>query len=487
MKKLVTILSIIIISVGTILLTLNTSRSKVPNNLYQVYLDDTLLGTIKSKSELENYIDKESDNYKKKYDVKKVYAPEGLEIKAITTYSKKIKTSKQIYEILKGKKPFTIDGYQITVKEEDKTKNKKFYVLQEKTFKTSLENVAKTFVGEDLYNKYKANLQEEIKETGTKIDNIYTQENMTIKKTKIPVDETIYTDETELTKVLLFGTTKEQKTYIVQSGDTISKVAFNNQISVLEFLISNSSFTNEKNLLFPGQQVVIGITNPQVKITEVKQEVKDSVSNYKTEYQYDSNMYQGQEKVTQEGENGLERVSQIVTSINGEITYVDTKSKEVIKPATNRIIVRGDKKVSNVGSLSDWAWPTESGWTISSEYAYRTNPITGQRELHDGIDIAGTGYGSNIYAANNGVVVQAGYHYINGNYVTINHNNGYYTYYGHMSKIIVKLGDTVAKGQVIGLVGKTGYATGPHLHFTLTKGGPLYKGGTLLSPWVLYR
>ena len=310
---------------------------------------------------------------------------------------------------------------------------------------------------------------------------------MTIKKTKIPVTETIYTNVSNLTKMLLFGTTDEQTKYVVQEGDTISKVAFNNEISVLEFLISNPTFTNENNLLFPGQEVVIGITNPQVKIKQVKHEVKDLVSSYKTEYQYDSNMYVGEEKVIQEGVEGLERISQDVTSINGEITYVDTLSKEVIKPSTNRIIVKGDKKVSTVGSLTDWAWPTDSGWTISSEYAYRTNPITGARELHDGIDIAGTGYGSNIYASNNGVVVTAGYHYINGNYVIINHNNGYYTYYGHMSKIIAKQGDTVAKGQVIGLVGQTGYATGPHVHFSLTSGGPLHGGGTLLSPWTIFR
>lgn len=487
MKRVVTIIFAILIGISTFYFSLNTTRSEEPNVFYQVYLDDELLGTIKSKAALEKYIDSESTHYKNKYKVKKVYAPEGLEIKVVSTYSDKIKTEKEIYELLNEKSPFTIDGYQITVKGADKEDVKKFYVLDEKIFRKSLENVIKIFVGEDTYQKYMTKTQPEIKETGSIIEHVGMQENMTIKKSKIPVTEAIYTSEVNLTKVLLFGTMDEQKTYTVQAGDTISKVAFNNQISVLEFLISNPSFTNENNLLFPGQEVVIGITNPQVKITQVKHEVKDVTSGYKTEYQYDSNMYMGEEKVIQEGSEGLERVSQEVTSVNGQITNVDTKSKEVIKPATNRIIVKGDKKVSYVGSLTDWGWPTDSGWMISSDFAYRTNPITGGRELHDGIDIAGTGYGSNIYAANNGVVVKAGYHYINGNYVIINHNNGYYTYYGHMSKIIAKEGATVARGQVIGLVGKTGWATGPHVHFSLTKGGPLHGGGVLLNPWSIYR
>lgn len=487
MKKIITIIFSIIIGVLAFYLSINTTRSEEPNNYYQVYLDEELLGTIKSKTALENYIDSESDYYKKKYGVKKVYAPEGLEIKAVTTYNKNIKTEKEIYEILKAKKSFTIDGYQITIKKEDKKDNKKVYVLDEKIFKESLSNVAKIFVGIEDYEKYVTNTQSEIKETGSLIENISMEENMTIKKVKVPVTETIYQDTSSLTKQLLFGTTSEQNKYVVQEGDTISKVAFNNKISVLEFLISNPNFTNEKNLLFPGQEVVIGVTNPQVKIKVVKNEVKDLVSSYKTEYQYDSNMYVGEEKVLQEGEEGLERINQEVTSVNGEITYVDTKSKEVIKPTTNKIVVKGDKKVSNVGSVTDWAWPTDSGWTISSEYAYRTNPITGGRELHDGIDIAGTGFGSNIYASNNGVVVTAGYHYINGNYVIINHNNGYYTYYGHMSKILTSVGNVVEKGQVIGLVGKTGYATGPHVHFSLATGGPMYGGGTIISPWTIFR
>ena len=90
--------------------------------------------------------------------------------------------------------------------------------------------------------------------------------------------------------------------------------------------------------------------------------------------------------------------------------------------------------------------------------------------MHGGLDISGTGYGSNIYATNNGRVIEAGYHYSYGNHVIINHNNGYYTLYGHMSRIAVKVGDVVSRGQVIGYVGMTGAATGPHVHYEIWKG-----------------
>ena len=82
--------------------------------------------------------------------------------------------------------------------------------------------------------------------------------------------------------------------------------------------------------------------------------------------------------------------------------------------------------------------------------------------LHDAIDIAGCGYGSNIFAAQDGTVVQSAYKYDNGEFITIDHHNGYYTMYAHMvsGSRRVKVGDYVVKGQVIGSMGMTGAASG---------------------------
>ncbi|MCR5783837.1 MAG: peptidoglycan DD-metalloendopeptidase family protein [Clostridia bacterium] len=106
-----------------------------------------------------------------------------------------------------------------------------------------------------------------------------------------------------------------------------------------------------------------------------------------------------------------------------------------------------------------------SGQYVSSGYYYRTNPVTGAEEHHGGLDIAAPNiYGASIYACDSGEVATATYHYSWGNYVLIDHGNGYATLYAHMSSIAVSEGQSVSKGQVIGYVGSTGYATGPHLH-----------------------
>ncbi|MCK5002624.1 MAG: M23 family metallopeptidase [Gammaproteobacteria bacterium] len=107
--------------------------------------------------------------------------------------------------------------------------------------------------------------------------------------------------------------------------------------------------------------------------------------------------------------------------------------------------------------------PISKGWT-SSYYGKRTDPFTGKLEMHKGMDFAGR-EGSEIVAVSSGVVTWASSRYGYGNLVEINHGHGYTTRYGHNAEILVKVGDSVEKGQAISLMGSTGRSTGPHVHF----------------------
>jgi len=485
MKKTLIVLALIIITLCIACLGFNYKKDYMPDTYYQVYLKEEILGVINSKKELEKYIDSQNEKYKKKFGVNKVYAPKGLVMKKIDTYEGKTTTIEKIYKMIAKKEPFTISGYEFNIKKDDQ-KTVTLYTLKQKMFEDAAKNTIKTFVGEEKYKSYIEKQQNEIETVGKKIENIYISENITVKKINIPVTETIYTNSSDLSKFLLFGTTLNQKNYTVKIGDTIEEVAFDNKISVEEFLISNPNFTSKNNLLFPGQIVTIGITDPKISVVMEEYEILDQTIQYSTEYQYDENKIKGDDDVIQVGSDGLLRVSQRVKYVNGTIDYVKPISKEELKPTINEIIVKGDKYIPNVGSTKNWLWPTSGGWTISSDYVYRINPITGGRELHAAIDVAGTGTGSPIYAVTNGVVSEAGYRYQDGNYVCINHNNGYYTCYAHMVRKNVNLGQTVARGSVIGYVGMTGWATGPHLHFEIWIGKPWY-GGYRINPWTMYR
>lgn len=484
MKKASSVFLIIILTICISYLSLGFKKKKEPNSYYQVYLNEEMIGVINSKEELDRYIDQKNNFYKEKFGVDKVYAPKGLVTKQIETYNGKTTKIKDIYKKIDNKEPFTIEGYQFNLKKDDKVLT--IYTLSEKIFNDSINSTINAFVGEEIYKKYQEQNQSKIETTGSIVENIYVEEAITVKKTNISVNETIYTNSADLSKYLLFGTTEDQQKYIVKVGDTIADVAFENKISVAEFLISNPSFSNEKNLLFPGQEVTIGMTDPKISIVLEEYVVKDQKVEYQTEVEYDENMIKGDYKVIQEGINGLERVSQRVKYVNGEISYVEPISKAELEPVINEVIIKGDKYVSNVGSTKNWAWPTNSGYMISSDYVYRINPITGYRELHAAIDIAGTGTGSPIYAVTNGVISESSYRYQDGNYVCINHNNGYYTCYAHMLRQAVTVGQTVSRGQIIGYVGMSGWATGPHVHFEVWKGKP-WMGGYRINPWTMYR
>ena len=107
---------------------------------------------------------------------------------------------------------------------------------------------------------------------------------------------------------------------------------------------------------------------------------------------------------------------------------------------------------------------------ITSGFGFRKNPMTKKKEFHTGIDIAQY-YGAPVKASESGEVIFAGEYKGYGNLIILRHNNGYSTRYGHLSKIIVKYGEKVRQGEVIGYVGNSGSVTGPHLHFEIRRYG----------------
>jgi len=114
-----------------------------------------------------------------------------------------------------------------------------------------------------------------------------------------------------------------------------------------------------------------------------------------------------------------------------------------------------------------YVWPTEGAYTkVSSYFGWRTSPLTGKPEFHNGVDIP-AGYGTAIYAADGGTVIISERHYSYGNYVVIDHGNGLSTLYAHNTKNLVKVGDVVDRGQQIATCGSSGDSTGNHLHFSV--------------------
>lgn len=483
--------------------------NKEPKEVFKVYLDGEFVGAIRSKKALENYIDNEQKALKEEYDVKKVYIPNGIDIKKAITYKGKIISEKEIYKKIKENKSFTIRGYVVTIsqteedKENDEIEKKediKIYLSKKDIFDKSVKRVLNAFVSEEESKNYANETQKPIVTTGSIIENIYINQDVNIKEAFISTEEDIYTNENSLTKYLLFGENNSEKEYTIQLGDTIETVSFNNQLSTDEFLIVNPEFTSKDNLLIPGQKVNIALIAPVLEIVVEKEIVEDIDKPYETIEKEDSNLDYGVTKTEVEGVNGIQRVTEKVKYVNGEpLTAYILPNPEIIKTPVDKVVVKGTKRAyygSFTPALSSgsWGWPTVSPYIITSYYEWRWG------RLHAGIDISGSGFGSPIFAAENGTVVDTfsscennGWYGSNcgwgyGNYVWIAHPDNVYIVYGHMmNSILVSPGQTVTKGQIIGYMGNSGSSTGTHLHFGTWYGGTQSRGGQSFDPFSLYR
>ena len=162
-----------------------------------------------------------------------------------------------------------------------------------------------------------------------------------------------------------------------------------------------------------------------------------------------------------------------VETINGSITKFDRENEEVLKPVVNEVVVKGGLPLSAIGPSSTWFWPTRKPYVITEYFGWRFDPIDGTREFHSGIDISGTGDGSPIYAANNGTIIEIGNQWSYGNYIKIDHQNGYQTIYMHLKgfKSGLRKGQVVQGGELIGYMGTTGWSTGVHLDFRIIYNG----------------
>lgn len=528
----------ILISLGIVVVThIYNSSEKYPNEVYKVYIDGKFLGAIKSKKALEKYIDNEQKNLKEEYDVKKVYIPNGIDIEKSITYDGKILSEKEVYKKIKEKKNFTIRGYKVTIskgkdtaisndteiaekansgeiptEEEQKSDNSDeeekivIYLTKKDIFDKAVKNFMYLFISEDEVNKYVNDEQPQIKSTGSIIENIYLDQDVSIKESLISTDETIYTTEEELTKFFSFNENVSEKEYIIEPGDTIDSAAFKNEISTRVFLIVNPEFTNANNLLKPGQKVNVARMDPVLNLAVEKHIVEDVSSGYKTIEKEDSTMDYGTQVVETAGVNGISRQTEKVRYVNGKVDKVYITSTETIKEPIDEVIVKGTKRTSSYsGSWApaifsgSWGWPSVSSF-ITTYYGYDD----WHGGFHNGLDIALSGCGSPIFAIESGTVLEtnsgcadisygpgdycgSGY----GNYVWIAHPESVYAIYAHMmSSVTVSPGESVTKGQVIGFMGSSGSSSACHLHFGTFYGGTQYGsygGGTGFDPLTLYR
>ncbi len=493
-KEIVAVFFALIISFGIVYMTNRPLANKEPISCYRVYLEGKSIGLITSKDELNDYINKQQEKLKNQYKVDTVYIPNDIDVVKDVTYDNNFSTIEEIYNKINDVAPFTIKGYRVkidqtnnnnyrgdeqVIEEKDKKKIVNINILDKKILEDAMKRVVLSFVTDEEYKAFNEGSQKEIESTGEVIEDIFIDNAITIQEMNIPTNEKIYTTEDELIKYLIFGENESDKTYTVKVGDEVPDVAEKNKMSVNELLIANDDIKTSNQLLYAGQVLSIGILDPVFSTVVEKHVVADQTVKYKTTYKYDNTMYQGQTKVLQEGQNGINRVTEKIKIVNGEVNQAYIVSNEEIRPVVNRIVARGGKQAPR--GDGEWSWPTNFPWRVSSGIGWRWGSI------HRGIDIIGPGHGSPIYAARDGLVIESGYDGTRGNHVIIKHDNGYYTQYMHFATTpYVRKGQRVYNHQVIGAMGCTGSCTGTHLHFEMWDGEPYSSGARFFDARSFY-
>lgn len=408
------------------------------SGVYQVVCDGQVLGYINDKTLLDQVLSR-------------LMETEGMALGSQVKVQSKITLEKsdgkghdimngdQLAEALKNTAVFTASGWVISVEGKD-------------VVALATEEEARGVLN-DLRQGYIRNLIEQGQAT---VEEVLIKEQIDIVQKDVPT--TLFRNKSEAAHILARGTDKVLN-YVVQRGDSLWSIAAANHMTVDDLRKANPQVQGD--LIREGDNLNLVVPNPYVTL-ESKEVVTYQVSiPFSVSVTYDSNMWPWEEKITQYGKDGAKEITEVVVRENGKEVSRTRVSEKVISYPVVQKVVRGTKQIPQMGS-GDLVWPVQG--TITSKFGPRWG------SFHQGVDI-GASAGTPILAADSGVVLFAGWDGGYGYLVKLSHGNGMETWYAHMSKMTVSVGASVNKGQVIGYVGSTGSATGPHLHFEVHVNG----------------
>ncbi len=255
-----------------------------------------------------------------------------------------------------------------------------------------------------------------------------------------------------------------ETSYEVVKGDTFMAIAYANDMKMDELKALNPEVNADK--LSIGQLLTVKETIPYLSVRTLDRVVYKEPIPCPVKEVEDASMYQGETKVLDPGVPGESLVHADITYINGRESGRVINETSVLSEATTRVVAVGTKARPSWYPNGYFIWPCSGN--ITSKFGYRS--IFGSYSFHSGIDIASS-YGTSIRASDGGTVTFAGWKGSYGRLVIVDHGNGYQTYYGHCSSLLVSSGSKVYQGQTIAKMGSTGRSTGNHCHFELRVSG----------------
>ncbi len=278
-----------------------------------------------------------------------------------------------------------------------------------------------------------------------------------------------YLPEEQLTdlETAINDVTKEQETpaeYEVISGDTLSEISIKVNIPMEKIIEMNSeTLENENSTIRVGDKLIITVPEPELSVVRMEEKYYEETYDADIIYVDEDSWYTYQTELLQQPSAGFRKIVANVNYVNDKEVSREILKEEVVMEAVAKIVRRGTK-------IPPTYIRPISGGRQTSGFGRRRAPTKGASTYHKGVDWA-VPTGTAVFASCGGTVSRAGWGSGYGYVVYIDHEDGRQTRYGHLSKVLVKVGQTVKQGDRIALSGNTGVSTGPHLHFEILING----------------
>ncbi|MDQ0339305.1 murein DD-endopeptidase MepM/ murein hydrolase activator NlpD [Caldalkalibacillus uzonensis] len=463
-------LTMICIALALLLTGVGAGYAYYQHNLatiYHVYVDGHHIGPVSDPSQIEEWLDEKLVRASEKYPHVDLYINNEINLQEEERY-KPVVNRKAVLDKLDEMVNIQARAVKILVEGELVG-----YASSEDLAEEVIETFKLNYVDKDVLLALEENKNNKARVTVAAVDasaqkpeeseqttlDVCIKEHVQYEQATVNPD--LVLDKENLAKRLAEPRT-EQKTYTVQEGDVLGSIAEKFNMSLAQLLALNPG-VDEDTLLQIGQELTVQGEEPVLTVVTVERMTEEQTIPYQVETKKDPDLYRGQTRVEREGKEGKKLVEFEVVKENGQVVSREVIDETVLEEPVNKIVVRGEKVKPSRGS-GQFTWPARGG-RITSGFGMRWG------RPHNGIDIAGVS-DRTIVAADNGTVVKAGWHSGGyGNTVIINHNNGYRTLYAHLASVNVRPGQTVQRGEAIGVMGSTGNSTGVHLHFEVHRNG----------------
>lgn len=426
------VVAIILVLAMTITSTLAYMEYKSYKPAFQVYINDQLIGTVHSEQEFHQCMERVKE------EISQILQKEVIFEQTPTFSATKVKEQfftplDEIEQNIKSTVNISVGAYAIMVD------GIEMGIVKDKdTAYAILQDVMEPYKPEDPDIKIGFNRDVKVEKVYVRIGEIREQED-------------VYNDLVRLEE--------EIKTYTVRKGDNLWDIALDHKIPVEEILRMNPGMTE---IIQPGQEIKLSIPKPVLGVETREKIVYNEDIPFEIKEIEDPDLFEGRRSIIEKGANGEKRVEAEVIRVNGVETGKEILNELILADAKVQTEKVGTKPLPPKYGTGSFRRPLYGA--LTSRFGMRWG------RMHNGIDIAGN-TGDPVYAADGGKVIYAGWLGNYGYLVKIHHDNEYVTYYGHNSKLLVKTGQRVAKGEIIARVGSTGRSTGPHLHFEVRKNG----------------